>query len=75
MPYQLAFCLLLHERNLWLRKLLAYTMPLVNCLSLAGVLNRMSRNRTALASSPAPLILRSALSCESDFCATLYRPG
>lgn len=33
MLYQMSYLLLLHERDLWFRKILSYEMPLVKCLS------------------------------------------
>lgn len=36
MLYHMSYSFLLHERDLWLRKLLTYPIPPVKCLSLAG---------------------------------------
>jgi len=71
----LAICFLLYERDLLLRKLLAYIMQLVNCLSLARYSTEFQEIVLLL------LATRFLLFCVAPFLAnrtnytTLYHPG
>lgn len=72
MLYQMSYSILLHERNLWLRQLLADSMPLVKCLSLAGTQLILEMQSCYLRNSPLPFNLRAALVCDSDSHTTFF---
>lgn len=55
------------ERDLWLPGLLTQPIPLAACLSLAGTRPIFEKTSLPLPAFPPPLVLRTALACDSDF--------